>query len=138
MGLRRRVLLGMAGRSRGRSLIDLMPLLAESPDGLEIVLDGPESLHRSMSVWRSGAAEPRVEVRFRLRDSGLDDGVYTFESGSWSFAFDLAAGGFAERLDEIAGPTLAVLKLQPTPGIADDSEAAAQAVRPVLTIVGPA
>lgn len=97
---------------------DLHTLLSEVPDGLAILLDGPDAIRQSMILGRKGSTappQPQIEFTFRLADRP-EEGVYTFRSSSWSLAFDLLADGTVERLAEIDGPARAVLRLEEASG----------------------
>ncbi|MFJ4168747.1 hypothetical protein ACIPY3_04485 [Paenarthrobacter sp. NPDC089714] len=122
---------------------DLQALLSEVPDGLEILLDGPDAIRQSMLFWQKGSLEPpkpQIELSFRRADRP-EEGVYTFKSSSWSLAFDLVAEGTLEKLARIDGPARAVLRLEEASYKARNGERRGETVtllRPVLSITGPA
>lgn len=83
---------------------------------------------------------PQIEVYFRLA-AQPDLGIFKFQTGSWSLAQDLAAYDVEGQLEEIDGPTRAVLKLEEVSFVAKNGPRAGQTVnytKPVLTIKGAA
>lgn len=121
----------------------LKDLLSGVTEGLEIVLNGPESVHQAVGRWSAKTgriSEPLIEIAFLLADSPEGD-VYTFKSSSWAFAFDLMASGALERLAEIGGPAKATLELEEVSFVARNGARRGQQVkymRPVLTVQGAA
>lgn len=83
---------------------------------------------------------PQIELYFRL--VGEEDlGIFKFQTGSWSLAYDLAADGIEDQLAEIGGPARAFLELEEVSFIAKNGPRAGQTVqytKPVLKIKGAA
>lgn len=82
---------------------------------------------------------PQIEVYFRLADNP-DLGIFKFQTGSWSFAQDLARYGTEETLAEAGGPVRAKLGLEEVSFEAKSGPRAGQTVRytkPTLEVVGP-
>lgn len=82
--------------------------------------------------------EPQIELYFRLAED-TDLGIFKFQTGSWSFASDLAYNKIVDQLEEIHGPTKAKLALEQVSFVAKSGPRAGQTVsytKPTLEVVG--
>ena len=89
-------------------------------------------------------AQPRLEVYFRLAEDP-EMGIFKFQSGSWSFASDLAYHGVEDQLTDLVADGVeriaATLSLEVVTFTAKNGPRAGKEVRytkPVLTIKGAA
>jgi len=83
---------------------------------------------------------PQIEVYFRLA-AEPDLGIFKFQTGSWSFAQDLARDQMDDEIAAYEGPILATLKIEPVSFIAKNGAMKGQEVnynKPVLTLKGAA
>ncbi|GAA2230417.1 hypothetical protein N1031_07045 [Herbiconiux moechotypicola] len=85
---------------------------------------------------------PQIELFFRLKELP-DVGIFKFQTGSWSLAYDLAAEGIEDRLTDLAAngvKVAATLTLEEVSFVAKNGAMAGKTVRytkPVFEIKGP-
>lgn len=83
---------------------------------------------------------PQIEIYFRLA-ANPELGIFKFQTGSWSMAYDLAANNTAEKLEEFEGAIAANLRLELVEFDIKKGKNAGTHVsyrKPVLTIKGAA
>lgn len=104
---------------------------------------GEDLQTRKAKAKEGTGAEPRIEVYFRLA-SDPDMGIFKFQTGSWSFASDLAYHGIEDQITDLAADgakIAATLTLEQVEFTAKNGPRAGQLVsytKPVLTIQGAA
>lgn len=84
--------------------------------------------------------EPSIELYFRLAEES-DLGIFKFQSGSWTWAEDLARDATDEKLKAFTGPIRATLSLEQVSYVAKNGPRAGQTVsytKPSLRILGAA
>lgn len=112
-------------------------------DILDIIIEGPDSLKQSGYFLNGRRPELRgfqINLDFRLADLP-ECGALTLKTASWAFASQLAEDDVWKRLEEIDGPTTAILETRDVSFTARNGARAGELVsysHPFLKILGPA